>query len=124
MPHVINSLPGNVYTSEVACGEIGLDIFLLPPFLFYPDRHLSWTRLKREDTLLVTLLISMTHRWYPAFGENPQHTDILVGASLRSPEKPDIVGLRYSETTMVGVQVTDMNKHLSSSGLDISLCSH
>ncbi len=87
--------------------------------------HLYWTRWRRDDAYLVALFISMTHRWYTAIGQNPEHTDILVGASPRSSGgKLDIVVVRYSNTTLVGMQATDMNKHFSSSGLDILLCSH
>ncbi len=122
--HIINSLSGTDYMGEVACGEIGLDMFLLPPFLFDTDLHLTWTRWWRENAFFVKLLISMTHRWYTGFGQNPEHTDILVGAGPRSYGKPHIIGLRYSNTTLVGIQVTDVNTHFPSSGLDIVLCNH
>ncbi len=121
--HIINSFSGIDYMVETACGKSGLDILLLPPFLFYPDIHLSWTRWRAEDAFFVKLLISMTHRWYTAFGQNPEHTDILVGSSPRSSGGMlDIIALRYSNTTLVGMEATDMNKHFSSSGLYIFLC--
>ncbi len=108
---------------EIACFESGLDIFLLPSFLFFANMHLSWTRWRSDDAFLVKLLISMTHRWYTALGQNPEHTDMLVAKSpISSGGKLDIVGLPYSNTTMVGMQVTDMNTHSSSSGLNILLC--
>ncbi len=40
--HIMNSLSGTDYMGEIACGKSGLDIFLLPPFLFYSEMHLYW----------------------------------------------------------------------------------
>ena len=122
--HIINSIPDTDYMRKTVCGNNDLKMFLLPHILFSPDPHLSWIKCRPEDSFLLNLLISMTHRWYNRFGQNPEHTDILVGARPVSSGKPDIVGLGYSETNLIGVQVTGMNRPVSSSGLDILLCSH
>ncbi len=122
--HIINSMSGTGYRDKMVCGKNDLKIFPLPHFLFYPDQHLSHIRWGPEDIFLVKLLISMTHRWYTPFGQNPEKNDILVGARPGSSGQPDIVGLQYSETNLIGVQVTGMNRPVSSSGLDILLCSH
>ncbi len=123
--HINNSVkPETDYMSKMLCGKNDLKMFLLPHLLFSPDPHLSWISWSPEDSFLVTLLISMTHRWYTQLGQNPEHTDVLVGASPRSSGKPEIVGLRYSETNLIGVHVTAMNTPAPSSGLNILLCSH
>ncbi len=122
--HIINSISATDYMSKMICGNNDLKMFLLPQFLFSPDLHLSWIRWSPDDSFLLKLLISMTHRWHNPFGQNPEHTDILVGARLGSSGKTEIVGLRYSETNLIGVQVTGMDRPVSPSGLDILLCSH
>ncbi len=121
--HIVNFISGS-YNGEMACDKMGLNVFALPPSLLYSDSQLSWIRWSPQDTFLVKLLISMTHRWYSTFGQSQEHTDIIVGAGQDTSKNLTVVGLQYSEANLVHIQVIDMNKHFSSSGLDILICNH
>ena len=124
--HVVNFFPRRdyMYQKEKPCGRIDFNVFLLPSFLFSPDPQLAWIRWSPEDTFLVTLLISMTHRWHRMFGENSEYADVIIGAGPQSSGKTHMVGLQYSESNLVHIQIVDMDRHISSSGLNILLCNH
>ncbi len=122
--HVVNYLSGNEDNVEKACARIEMSVFHLPHFLFYSDLHVSWIRWSADNLFFVKLLISMTHRWYTTFGQSPEYANVIVGARPHRSGKPGLVGLRYSETNLVHVQVINMVNYLPSSGLAVILCNH
>ncbi len=120
--HIVNFLHRADYNLEKVCGRFNLSVFHLPSFLFYSDPKLSWIRWRPDDSFLVKLLISMTHRWDATFGQTTEYTDIIIGARLESSGKADLVGIRYSEANLVHVEVINRDKYLASNGLNIVLC--
>ncbi len=122
--HVVNTLSRNEVNVEKICGRLSLSVFNLPTFLFrYNPQQKSHNIWGPNDYFLVTLLISMAHRWY-AFGQNSKFTDTLVGADQQSSEKSKHVGLRYYEDNLVHIHVVNLDSDLPSSGLNIVLCNH
>ncbi len=123
--YAVNSLYSrNDYNVEEVCGRMNMSVFHFPPFLFYHDPQLSWVEWSPDNSFLVKLLISMTHRWYTKFPDSPENADIVVGAGPESSEKISAVGLRYSETNLVHVQVVSMINYSSSNRLALLLCNH
>ncbi len=122
--HVVNLLSRNNYDEFKICGEIDFKVFLLPNVLFSPDPKLTWIQWNPEDTFLLTLFNSMTHRWYTIFSQNSNYTDIIVGSEQRSSDESDLVALQYSESNLVHVQGMGMDKSLLSKGMGVLLCNH
>ncbi len=121
---VVNSLSGMDYNEGKICAKMDFNVFVFPSFLFSPDPKLAWIRWSPKDTFLLTLLISMAHRWYSMFSQNSKYTDIIIGAGQQTAERLDLVGLQYSESNLVHFEVMDLQKSLLSGGMSIFLCNH
>ncbi len=123
-PHVVNVLSRDHYNEQNICYEMDFNVFLLPSPLFSTEAKLAWMKLSPDETFLLSLLISMTHRWYTMFSQNVKNTDIILGKSQQTIQQFNLVGLQYSESNLAHVQFMDMNKSVLSSGMNILLCNH
>ena len=120
--YVVNYISRNGYNMKDTCTRLGLSAFFLPSFLFYPDPHLSWIKWNPYDIFFINLLVSMTHRWYPIFGQDSGNRDVIVGARPRQSSHPDMVGLQYSHNNLMHLRITDIDNQLLSSRVHVVLC--
>ncbi len=122
--HIVNYIPTKGYTGAKLCEASGMSLFRFPPFLI-ASNPLSWLSWGRENIFIIKLLISMAHRWPSLHGANSKTNDLIVGmAGLETAKRVHMMGLEYSESSLVHIRVTDVLNSSSPDGLHILLCNH